>query len=54
MSKTVKEPFLTTRVVNMILGMVILTLIVLRMLTENNTEIYEMLIFALAAVENFI
>lgn len=54
MSRQVKEPFLITRTVNFILGIVILVLIVLRMFTQKNAEIYEMIIFTLAAVENFI
>ncbi len=54
MSKQVKEPFLITRMFNFILGVAILVLVVLRMFTQNYAEIYEMIIFALAAVENFI
>ena len=54
MSQKVKEPFLKTRVLNLILGMVILALILVAIVKDSNTEIYEMLIFALAAIENFI
>lgn len=54
MNKKVKEPFLATRVINMILGFVILALVLLVIYKDGGTEIYEMMIFALAAVENFI
>ena len=53
MSKTVKEPYLAGRVFNRGLGIVILALIVARALLDSGKEIFEMLIFALAAVENF-
>lgn len=54
MSKKVKEPFLATRAFNLMIGIVILVLIVLVLLKVRGTEIFEMLIFTLAAVENFI
>lgn len=54
MNKQVKEPFLLARAFNLFLGIVILALIVVRMVAQNNGQIYEMIIFALAAVENFI
>lgn len=54
MNKQVKEPFLLVRAFNLLLGIIILALIVVRMVTQNNAQIYEMIIFALAAVENFI
>ena len=54
MNKKVKEPFFITRIVNFLLGIAILVLIILLMLNVTGREIFEMLIFALAAVENFI
>lgn len=53
MNKKVKEPFLAARTMNLILGITILVLLFIVMIKENETEIYEMLIFALAAIENF-
>lgn len=54
MSQKVKEPFFITRGVNLILGIVILALIVVVIVKDSGTEVYEMLIFVLAAIENFI
>lgn len=54
MNKKVKEPFFITRAINLILGIIILVLMVLVMLNIEGRKIFEMLIFALAAVENFI
>lgn len=54
MNKKVKEPFFLSRVLNMILGIIILALIIVVIMKDTGTEIYEMLIFALAAAENFI
>lgn len=54
MSKKVKEPFLLARVMNTILGVVILALIIVVLLKDGGTQGYELLIVALAAVENFI
>ena len=54
MNQKVKEPFLLTRAANLILGIVILALIVVVIVKDSGTEIIEMVIFALAAVENFI
>lgn len=54
MNKQVKEPFLITRALNLILGIGILALFVARIVMDSGEEIFEMLIFALAAVENFI
>ena len=54
MNKKVREPFFITRTINLILGIIILVLMVLVMLNVGNREIFKMLIFTLAAVENFI
>lgn len=54
MNKGLREPFLFTRALNLILGILILALIVIVLVKDSGTEILEMLIFALAAVENFI
>lgn len=54
MNKKVKEPFLITRIVNFLLGITILVLIILVILDVTGRDIFKMLIFALAAVENFI
>ena len=54
MSKKVKEPFLGTRTVNFIIGLVILALVVVVLVKREGTEIYETILFALAAIENFI
>ncbi len=54
MSKKVREPFLAARIVNFILGITILALIVVVMVKKGGTDIYEIAIFALAAIENFI
>ncbi len=54
MNKRVKEPFFAARILNFILGVTILTLVVVVMLKKGGTDIYEVAIFALAAIENFI
>lgn len=54
MNQKVKEPFLTARAVNLILGILILVLLAVVIVKDDGREIYEMLIFALAAIENFI
>ena len=54
MNKKVKEPFLGIRTVNFLIGIVILALVVLVLLKREGTEIYEMILFALASIENFI
>ena len=54
MNKKVKEPFLGTRIVNFLIGLVILALVVVVLVKREGTEIYEMILFALAAIENFI
>ena len=52
--KRVREPFFFTRAFNLLLGIVILVLIVLVHIKKTGTEIFEMLIFTFAAIENFI
>ena len=54
MNRKVREPFLLTRMLNVLLGIIILALIVVVVVKDSNTEVFQMLIFALAAVENFI
>ncbi len=54
MNHSVREPFFITRLLNLILGIVILILFVMVLIKDSGTEIYEVLMFALAAVENFI
>ena len=54
MNQKVREPFIITRIVNLILGLIILALIVVVLVKKTDTEILKMLIFVLAAVENFI
>ena len=54
MNQKVREPFLRTRMLNFLLGIIILALIVVVIVKDSNTEIFQMLIFALAAIENFI
>ena len=54
MNKKVKEPFLGTRIVNFLIGLVILALVVVVLVKREGTEIYEMILFALASIENFI
>ena len=54
MNQKVREPFIITRIVNLILGLIILALIVVVLVKKTDTEIFKMLIFVLAAVENFI
>ncbi len=54
MNKKVKEPFLTARVVNMVLGFIILLLILLLIYKDSHTEFFQMMIFVLASVMNFI
>lgn len=54
MDRRLREPFMVTRIVNLILGIVILGLMVAVLIKKNGTEVMEMLIFVLAAIENFI
>lgn len=54
MNKKIKEPFLAARVLNFVLGIVILSLAAIVMIKREDTVIYEALLFTLAAIENFI
>ena len=54
MNKKVKEPFFFARTINMVLGFIILLLILLVIYKDSNTAFFQMMIFALAAVMNFI
>ena len=54
MKKKVKEPFLAARTINMILGFIILMLILVVIYKDSTTKPLEILIFALAAIANFI
>lgn len=54
MNKKSKESMMRIRTVNLILGFLILVLVLVVVSKDSGTEIYEMLIFALAAAENFI
>lgn len=54
MNKKAKEPFLVSRIVNMFLGNLTLVLLLVMLFKESGKEVLEILIFALAAVINFI
>lgn len=54
MNKKGKEPFLLSRALNMVLGFVVLLLILIVIYQDRDTKFLEILIFALAAVGNFI
>ena len=54
MKPKVREPFFIIRAVNFLLGIVILALIATVIIMQNNTEVFQMLIFVLAAIMNFI
>ena len=54
MNKKVKEPFLLARTINMILGFIILLLILVVIYKDSETKLFEILIFALGAIGNFI
>ncbi len=54
MSQKVREPFIITRIVNLVLGLIILALMVVVLVKKTGTEVFQMLIFVLAAIENFI
>ena len=54
MNKKVKEPFFAARIVNMVLGFIILLLILLVIYKDSNTEFFRIMIFALASIMNFI
>ena len=54
MKHKVREPFFGLRIFNFLLGIVILAMILAVIFLEWNTQVFEMLIFVLAAVMNFI
>ena len=54
MEKKVKEPYLLGRFINLILGVVVLGLMIARIIIGSGAKVCEMLIFAFAAVMNFI
>jgi uncharacterized membrane protein AbrB (regulator of aidB expression) len=54
MKHKVREPFFWLRIFNFLLGIVILAMILAVIFLEWNTQVFEMLIFVLAAVMNFI
>lgn len=54
MDKKVKEPFLGTRMVNFLLGVTILSLVIVTLVRKEGKDLLEIIMFALAAVENFI
>ena len=54
MKHKVREPFFLLRAFNFLLGIVILAMILAVIFLEWNTQFFEMLIFVLAAVMNFI
>ena len=54
MKHKVREPFFLLRAFNFLLGLVILAMILAVIFLEWNTQVFEMLIFVLAAVMNFI
>lgn len=54
MNKKAKEPFLAGRTINMILGFLVLLLILVVIYRDSETKFLEILIFALAAIGNFI
>ena len=54
MKRGLREPFFITRVINLILGVIILALMLVVIIKKNDTEIFKIIIFALAAIENFI
>ena len=54
MNKKVREPFLIARICNLILGLVILVLFAITLIKEERAGILSVVLFALAAIENFI
>lgn len=54
MNKKTKEPFFISHVISTALGVGVLGLIITVLIKDQGTAIYETLIFALAAVINFI
>ena len=54
MNKQVKEPFFGTRMVNFLIGVTILSLMIVTLVRKEGTDLLEVIMFTLAAVENFI
>ena len=54
MNSKTREPYLYTRILNLVLGVIILILMALVFFQDTGTEKFEMLIFFLAAIENCI
>ncbi len=54
MNSKTREPHLYTRILNLVLGVIILILMALVFFQDTGTEKFEILIFFLAAIENFI
>ena len=54
MNKKAKEPFLAARIVSLLLGIAALIMAAAVLIMDGGTELYEILIFALAAIINFI
>lgn len=54
MNKKAKEPFFVSHVISMLMGVAALILMIAVLIMERGTEIYEIMIFALAAGINFI
>lgn len=53
MNKKMKEPFHNVRIANFILGIVLLILVTVILFQEKNRGILEIILFGLAALENF-
>lgn len=54
MNKKGKEPLLFLRSMNFLLGVMILVLLLLAFLKVEGKEVFEIMVFALAAIENFV
>lgn len=54
MNKKGKEPLLLLRSMNFLLGVMILVLLLLAFLKVEGKEVFEIMVFALAAIENFV
>lgn len=54
MNKKGKEPLLLLRSMNFLLGVMILILLLLAFLKIEGKEVFEIMVFALAAIENFV
>lgn len=54
MNKKGKEPLLFLRSMNFLLGVMILVLLLLAFLKVEGKEVFEIMVFALVAIENFV